>query len=289
MSSVGKGVSGSTPIYDSLREARASLEEALEGRVPELGIVLGSGLGALTERLEEKLEVPYADIPHFPTPTIHGHGGTLVFGKLEKRNVICLSGRSHLYEGCDPAQVVFGVRLLRALGADTLLLTNAAGGFGEGCVPGSLMAIEDHLNLTGCSPLAGPNEDALGPRFPDMSQIYDQELREHLKRLAKTQDLDLANGVYAGVLGPSYETPAEIRMLEALGASAVGMSTVHEAIAAKHMGMRIAGVSCITNFAAGKSDETLNHADVARVAKQAGEDFCSLVAAFVRDLPPLRH
>lgn len=270
---------------EALRVAKESLRPLLPNVAPSLGIVLGSGLGSLTERLTDKIHVAYDDIPHFPRTTVRGHGGELVVGRLEGRLVFCLSGRSHLYEGHQPNQVVFGVRLLRLLGASSLLLTNAAGGIGPTCEPGRLMAITDHINLTGRSPLEGPNDEGLGPRFPDMSEVYDPEFLALIHSAALEMELEVAEGVYAGVLGPAYETPAEIHMLEVLGASAVGMSTVHEAIASKHMGTRIAGISCITNYAAGKSEQKLSHEDVAKVAAQASEDFCGLVTRFVATLP----
>jgi purine-nucleoside phosphorylase len=264
------------------------LEEAVRSlghlpATPSVGIVLGSGLGALEQHIEEPFVVPYASIPHMPTPAVEGHAGHLVLGRLGETNVACLSGRCHLYEGHAESDVVFGVRLLARLGVAQVIVTNAAGGISGACQPGTLMLINDHINLTGRNPLVGP-AGTLGPRFPDMSVTYDLDLRRHAKTCAKRVGIELAEGVYAGVLGPSFETPAEIRMLETLGAAAVGMSTVLEAIALRHCGIRVLGISCITNRAAGKSDGLLSHAEVAEVAGRASKGFCSLVAEIVRGL-----
>ncbi|HSC89644.1 MAG TPA: purine-nucleoside phosphorylase [Polyangiaceae bacterium] len=269
----------------------ARLAEALDWLAPriprpQLGLVLGSGLGHFAARLEDPVRVPYADIPHMPLPAVSGHGGELCVGRLGKTTVACLSGRAHAYEGHAPEKVVFGVRLLARLGVDAVLLTNAAGGIGDDLAPGRLLVIDDHLNLTGLNPLVGANVDEWGPRFPDMTQAYDAELRARLGELGRQLGLDLAHGTYAGLLGPSYETPAEIRMLETLGARAVGMSTVLETIALRHLGVRVAGVSCITNLAAGKSHAPLDHDEVKLVADRVRDDFSRLLVAFCSD--PMR-
>lgn len=254
---------------------------------PLIGLVLGSGLGHLADQLEQSVRIPYGQIPNMPTPTVVGHGGELIVGQLGGSWIACLSGRVHLYEGHAPERVVFGVRLLALLGARAVLLTNAAGGIAASCAPGSLMVIDDHLNLTGTTPLLGLNDAALGPRFPDMSQAYDPTLSDLLQLLGPASGLGLSRGVYAGLLGPSYETPAEIRMLETMGASAVGMSTVLEVLALRHMGVRVAGLSCITNWAAGKSREKLAHEEVAAVAERVRFQFGSLVATFCARAPAL--
>ena len=251
---------------------------------PRIGIVLGSGLGKLGEDLKERIAVPYGDIQHMPVTRVHGHEGALLFGKLGEARVACLSGRVHLYEGHDPSEVVFGVRLLAALGVEAVLLTNAAGGIAETCTPGTLMLITDQLNLTGQNPLAGPNEARWGPRFPDMTVAYDSALRQTTLGVAARLDMTLATGVYAGLAGPTYETPAEVTMLERMGASAVGMSTVLETIALRHQGVRVLGLSCITNRAAGKSDQLLSHNDVAEVAEQVSDTFRSLVRNVVSEI-----
>jgi len=287
---------------------RAALEEAAEvvrshsRVVPRCGIVLGSGLGGLADEIDPEAVVPYHAIPHFPMPTAAGHAGELVLGRLDGRPVAALRGRVHLYEGYTPQQVVFPVRLLAALGAPVLVLSNAAGGLNPAFQRGDLMLLTDHINFTGTNPLVGPNDDRLGPRFPDMSAAYDPSLRALAESAARAEQVALRAGVYAGVLGPSYETPAEIRMLRAMGADAVGMSTVLETIAARHAGVRVLGIAVITNAAAGSapapsdagraapSDATageaaLSHDDVLAAAAAAGPRFVSLVRGIVRDLP----
>lgn len=272
---------------------RSALDAALArlaplGAPPDLGIVLGSGLGSLVDRVSEPTRLPYSEIPGMPTPSVVGHGGELVVGRLEERRVALLSGRAHLYEGHPPERAVFGVRVLARWGVPVVLLTNAAGGIADGLRPGSLLLLEDHLNLTGQNPLVGPNDDALGPRFPDLSDAYDAELRALATRVAAELSLPLPSGIYAGLLGPTYETPAEIRMLRALGASAVGMSTVLETIALRHLGARVLGLSCITNLAAGLGTEKLSHDEVAREAGKARVSFENLVLGICRRLDEAR-
>lgn len=271
--------------------ARAALHEAVDAvraharLTPLCGIVLGSGLGGLADAIDRDAVVPYRAIPNFPVPTAAGHAGDLLVGRLEGRPVAALCGRVHLYEGCTPAQVVFPVRLLAALGASILVLSNAAGGLNPAFQRGDLMLLTDHINFTGANPLVGPNDDRLGPRFPDMSQVYDPALRAAAEAASAAVRVPLRSGVYAGVLGPSYETPAEVRMLRALSADAVGMSTVLEAIAARHAGMRVLGISIITNAAAAAGEAALSHDDVLAAAATAGDRFTSVVRRFVRDLP----
>jgi purine-nucleoside phosphorylase len=234
---------------------------------PTLGVVLGSGLGAFADALEEATTLPFPRIPHFPTSTVAGHGGALVVGKCAGVPVAAMKGRVHFYEGYELDDVVFPVRVLGRLGVRTLVVTNAAGAIHPSFRPGDLMVLSDHINLLG-NPLRGPNEESLGPRFPDMSEVYDPRLRAAVLRAAAAAGATLREGVYVAVKGPSYETPAEIRMARTLGADAVGMSTVPEVLAARHMGMRVLGLSCLTNMAAGVSDGPLDHGDVLAVAER---------------------
>jgi purine-nucleoside phosphorylase len=243
-------------------------------RPPEIGLVLGSGLGGFAESLGEPARVPYADIPHFQRTGVPGHAGALSFGDLDGARVACLSGRVHRYEGHPLADVVFGCRLLAALGCHTVLLTNAAGGIRESFEPGALMLIVDHLNLTAETPL-------VGPAFVDMTRAYDPGVCSAARDAARSVGVDLHEGVYAGLKGPSYETPAEIRMLRTLGADAVGMSTVMEVIALRHVGVRVGAVSCITNLAAGVTGAPLSHAEVETTARTARRAFESLLGAWI--------
>lgn len=255
------------------------------GLVPEVALVLGSGLGSLADSFEDPVAIDFGDLPGLPVSTVIGHRGRLVLGRFEGRVCVAMQGRVHLYEGHDPSTVAFGVRLMRRLGAHTMVVTNAAGGVRADLRPGDLMLITDQLNMTARTPLLGPNDDQLGPRFPDMGHAYDPALAELARKAATRLGLTLPEGVYAGVLGPQYETPAEVRMLRSLGGDAVGMSTVLEVIAARHVGLRVVGLSCITNAAAGLSDEALDHADVERVARRAHASFEALVRAIVAALP----
>ena len=247
---------------------------------PRLVFVLGSGLKGFAANLQDADHVPFRDVPHWPVPQVAGHGAELVVGRLNGQRVACLTGRVHLYEGWHPSEVVRPLRTLRLVGAETVLLTNAAGGIADGMRPGDLMVLRDHLNLTGQSPLVGPAEEALGPRFPDQSAVYHPDLRAALHRL----DGNLREGVYAGLLGPSYETPAEVQMLNRLGADAVGMSTVHEAVAANAMGMRIAGISLISNLAAGISERPLDHQEVLDAGQLAADRLTDLVTRFAKEV-----
>jgi len=250
----------------------AEIDEAAEfvrGRVaerPGVGLVLGSGLGAFAETLDDAATIPFAEIPRFPTSTAVGHRGELVVGRSEGIPVAALAGRVHHYEGYSAQQVVFPVRVLGRLGARMLVVTNAAGGINPDFRPGDLMVISDHLNLTGTSPLIGPNEPELGERFPDLTDAYDPALQDMAVRICREAGVAVQQGVYAGLAGPAYETPAEIRMLRTLGADAVGMSTVLEVIAARHMGLRCLGLSCVTNAAAGITGEKLSHDEVLEVS-----------------------
>ena len=244
---------------------------------PSVALVLGSGLGALADEIEAAVAIPYGEIPGMPQSGVAGHAGKLVCGTLEGASVVAMQGRTHLYEGHSPNDVVFGLRLVLAMGAKTLVVTNAAGGANPALEAGDLMLIEDHLNLTGMNALTGPNDDAAGPRFPDMSTAYDRDLRALAHTVAAERGIKLRAGVYAGLLGPSYETPAEVRMVHRLGADAVGMSTVLETIVARHRGARVLGISCITNKGAGLSSAPLDHAEVQETADRVRADFIALV------------
>jgi purine-nucleoside phosphorylase len=262
-----------TSLEQQLREAAVCLEAI--GPKPEVGIVLGSGLGAFAAELDHLERIPAPNIPHWPASTVAGHSGNLCLGQVDGVRVACMEGRVHLYEGHAATRVVFGVLLLAALGCRTVLLTNAAGGIADALEPGDLMLIVDHINLTGHNPLVGPNVEPY-PRFPDLSQAYDQEVAEAARQAARECGIPLRSGVYAALLGPSYETPAEIRMLKLLGADAVGMSTVPEVIALRHRGVAVGAMSLITNRAAGLGANVLAHADALAVAARAAERFVRL-------------
>jgi xanthosine phosphorylase len=251
---------------------------------PRVGIVLGSGLGAVADAVEDRVVVSYGELPGFPRPSVAGHAGQAVLGHVGGVPVAVLQGRAHLYEGGDPEALRIPVRALRAAGAEILLLTNAAGSLRPEVGPGRLMAITDHINLTGSNPLVGVNDDAIGPRFPALRDAYDPELLDRLRRQAADIGLDLAEGVYLQVTGPSFETPAEIRAYRTLGADAVGMSTVPETIVARHCGLRVAAVSVITNLAEGMGEEALSHEQTLRAAAAGADDLTALVLGFIRDL-----
>jgi purine-nucleoside phosphorylase len=229
---------------------------------PAIGLVLGSGLGAFADELTERTDIPYADIPGWPHSTAVGHAGRLIIGRLGTLDVAVMAGRAHLYEGYGMQQVTYGVRVLQSIGVRSMVFTNAAGGINLELERGGLVLISDHINLQGANPLVGPNDDALGPRFPDMSEAYSRAYRETAKHVATELCIPIAEGVYAAMLGPSYETPAEIRYLRAIGADVVGMSTAPEVIVANHMGMKVLGISCVTNMAAGILPQKINHEEV---------------------------
>lgn len=262
-----------------VQEAAAYIKEKLGGRAPEIAITLGSGLGDLADHLVDAVQIPYGEIPHFPVSTVAGHKGQFVVGKLEGREVLCMQGRFHYYEGYDLKQVTLPVRVMKLLGISTLIVTNAAGGINTGFRPGNLMLIEDHLNLTGENPLIGENLGVFGDRFFDMTVAYDAEYRALAEQLAAELNIPLQKGVYAWLTGPNYETPAEIRYLRAIGADAVGMSTVPEVLVARHSGLRVCGISCITNLAAGMGDGLLSHEEVKETADRVKVDFIRLVTA----------
>ncbi len=263
--------------YEAIRRAAVAVGDASGRPRHQVAVVLGSGLGGYASTLPSAVEIPYADLPGFPVPGVEGHSGSLFSAEVETVPVLAFAGRVHLYEGWDPADVVFGVRTAVAAGCQTVLLTNAAGGIGAGLAPGDLVLIRDHLNLTGRNPLVGPNDSRLGPRFPDLTDLYSAELRGRAREVAEGQGFELPEGVYAALAGPSYETPAEIRMLATLGADLVGMSTVLEAIALRHMGARVLGISLVTNLAAGISPTPLSHEEVTETAGRARERFTRLL------------
>ncbi|MDU4695154.1 MAG: purine-nucleoside phosphorylase [Paenibacillus sp.] len=248
---------------------------------PKVGLILGSGLGVLADHIEQPVSIDYRDIPFFPQSTVEGHAGELLIGTVQGTPVVLMKGRFHMYEGYGPEMTAFPVRVMKELGVTTLLVTNAAGGVNTSYEPGDLMLISDHLNLTGRNPLVGPNDNELGARFPDMSQAYSRRLREIARKVAVDKGVPLQEGVYAGLLGPTYETPAEIRMLRTLGADAVGMSTVSETIVARHAGIEVLGISCISNMASGILDQPLSHEEVMETTERVREKFLSLVLSII--------
>lgn len=248
----------------------------------EYGLILGSGLGDLADEVENKLEIDYEDIPNFPVSTVEGHEGKLIYGDLSGRKVIVLKGRFHFYEGYDLQTVTYPVRIFKELGVKRLILTNAAGGVNENFQPGQLMVITDHINLTGSNPLMGQNLSQHGPRFVDMTETYSTTAQKLLLSLGDQLNIPLQEGVYTWFTGPTYETPAEVRMARILGGDAVGMSTVPEAIVAKHAGIEVIGISCITNLGAGMQSE-LNHQEVVEVSQQVKPHFKALIKAFIRE------
>lgn len=266
-------------IERALESVRAHIPHS-----PRVALVLGSGLAGLADAIERPVSLAYAEITGMAPASVAGHPGHLVFGRLDGVDVVAMQGRLHAYEGHPLSRVVLGVRLMARLGASTLIATNAAGALDPALPAGSLMCISDHLNLTGQNCLVGENASALGPRFPDLSEAYDRGLRALAHDAARAAGVPLAEGVYAGVLGPSYETPAEVRMLRLLGASAVGMSTVQEVIAARHMGVRVLGLSCLTNLAAGLAAQPLSHAEVERCARASAGALATIMRGVIERL-----
>jgi purine-nucleoside phosphorylase len=267
-------------MFDRVEEA-AAVVRARCGALPATAIVLGSGLGDFAGTLGDASSMPYAELPHWPVSRVVGHEGRLVVGQVGRARVAALSGRVHFYEGHDLATVVFATRVMGRLGVRQLILTNAAGGINTSFAAGALMVIDDHINLLGSNPLVGVNDDRFGPRFPDMSEVYSTRLRGIADDAARAAGVAVAHGVYVGVHGPSYETPAEIRFFRTIGADAVGMSTVPEAIAARHMGMEVLGVSCITNMAAGVLPQPLVHDEVMATAQRVRGAFISLLEGII--------
>lgn len=266
-----------------IQEASTFIKDKIEV-LPTVGLILGSGLGVLADEINDSKVIPYSEIPHFPQSTVTGHKGQLVIGTLEGKNVIAMQGRFHYYEGYTMKQVTFPVRVMKELGVKTLIVTNAAGGINRNFKPGELMIITDHINFMGDNPLIGKNDDKLGTRFPDMSQCYRKELVKHAQDCANTLDITIQKGIYAGMTGPTYETPAEIKMLTTLGADAVGMSTVPEVIAANHAGMNVLGISCISNMAAGILEQPLSHSEVIETTEKVRDDFLRFVKKIIETL-----
>ena len=271
--------------YFECVQAAAVAVRARAGGPPDVAVVLGSGLGDFATRLHDAVSIPYAELPYWPRSGVVGHDGRLVIGTLGARRVAALSGRVHFYEGYDLRTVTFAVRAIGLLGVKILILTNAAGGIKSAdLTPGTLMVIDDHINLLGSNPLVGPNDDRFGPRFPDMTEAYSKRLRALADDVARVQGLRIGHGVYVAVHGPSYETPAEIRFLRTIGADAVGMSTVPETIVARQMGIEVLGLSCITNAAAGVLPQPLNHHEVMEVARQVRGVFAGLLEGIIERL-----
>jgi purine-nucleoside phosphorylase len=267
------------PYFDRVDEAAALIRG--KAGMPDVAVVLGSGLGEFANTLTDAVALPYGDLPHWPASKVVGHEGRLVIGTLGTRRVAALSGRAHYYEGHDLRTVTFAARVLGRLGVKTLILTNAAGGVNVALTPGTLMVIDDHINLLGSNPLIGPNEDRFGVRFPDMTEVYSKRLRGIADAVAAEQHIRLGHGVYVALHGPSYETPAEIRFLRTIGADAVGVSTVPEAIVARHMGIEVLGLSCISNAAAGVLPKPLNHDEVMEVARRVRGTFARLLEGII--------
>jgi xanthosine phosphorylase len=269
----------------SVEKAAAIIAKLAPGFTPEIGLVLGSGIGPLAERIENPIRISYADLPGFPVPSVAGHAGELVLGTLGGRNVACLRGRVHMYEGHGAGPLAVMVRTLKAVGCKIFFATCAAGSNNMEVGPGGLMLISDHINFQGMNPLTGPNDESIGPRFLGMDGAYDSELRAGFKAAAKAEGVTLAEGVYMAFLGPTFETPAEIRMAKAMGADAVGMSTVPDCILARHCGMRVIACAVITNFAAGLYHEALSHEHTLKGAAMATENLQKLVLRFLKELP----
>lgn len=266
----------STGLYERAEHATRVIRSRISVE-PRIALVLGSGLGGFADDFEEAVGIPYEDIPGFVRSTAQGHAGRLVVGKIDSVPVLAMQGRVHYYEGYSLEEVTFAVRTFGLLGVKTLVLTNAAGGINVQLTQGALMVISDHLNLMGVNPLRGANDERFGPRFPDMSAVYSHELQELVINEAKAIGVEVRRGIYGALSGPSYETPAEIHLLRNLGADAVGMSTVPEAIVARHMGLEVLGISCITNMAAGISDEPINHEEVMETGNRVRETFAELL------------
>lgn len=265
-------------------EKAASYLQSKFASTPKIGLILGSGLGVLADEIEHAVKVPYSEIPEFPVSTVEGHAGQLVFGTLHGVSVAAMQGRFHYYEGYDMHKVTFPVRVMKELGVETVIVTNAAGGVNMAFEPGDLMLISDHINFIGNNPLIGPNDAKFGVRFPDMSEAYCKKLRRMAKDVAERLNIKVQEGVYVAMSGPTYETPAEIRMLRTLGGDAVGMSTVPEVIVARHAGLQVLGISCISNMAAGILDQPLHHEEVIETTERVKANFLSLVKEIVSEL-----
>lgn len=276
-------MNSTTELISRLQETVSFLKAKTQLK-PQVGIVLGSGLGAFVNEIQTEQVIPFRDIPHFMPTTIEGHQGNLILGHIGSTPIVALQGRNHFYEGHSMETVVFPTRALALLGIEIFILTNSAGGLGDGMQSGDFMIIEDHINLFGTNPLMGPNIKEFGPRFPDMSEAYDRKLIAKLEDVLLSNKIRYHKGIYGGLSGPTYETPAEVRYLKMIGCSAVGMSTVPESIAANHLGLRVCALSCITNLAAGLSKHKLTHEEVTQTAKRVERDFARLVKEFILSL-----
>ena len=269
------------PVYERATEAARFILGKAQGRSPRVAIVLGSGLGGVADAVTNAVEIPYEEIPHFPVSTVMGHAGKLLVGSCGGTEVVAMKGRFHFYEGYPMDEVTLPVRTFALMGIRSLVLTNAAGGVASGLFPGALMLITDHINMMGNNPLLGPNDDRFGPRFPDMTTVYTPEYQDAAREVARDLGIKLAEGVYLALTGPTYETPSEVRMMRMLGGDALGMSTVPEAIVARHCGMKIVAFSCITNAAAGMLDQEINHDEVMEVGKRAGAQLSELILSLL--------
>lgn len=270
-------------LFDRINESAEYIKSKIDV-VPTIGLILGSGLGVLADEIENPVEISYHDIPNFPVSTVEGHKGQLVIGKLQGKNVVAMQGRFHYYEGYAMQETTFPVRVMKALGVETVFVTNAAGGVNTEFKPGDLMIIKDHINFGGYNPLIGKNDDRLGVRFPDMSTAYTPQYIELTRKCAKELGIDVKEGVYTFFTGPTYETPAEVRMARIMGSDAVGMSTVPEVIVASHSGLKVVGISCITNMASGILDQPLNHEEVIETTQRVKQQFLSLVKKIVSEI-----
>lgn len=270
-------------MFDKIQQSKEFIKSKYQNE-PKIGLILGSGLGVLADEIKEAVKIDYKEIPNFPVSTVEGHEGCLVLGKLQGKEVVAMQGRFHYYEGYSQREITFPVRVMKALGVETIVVTNAAGGCNKSFTPGDLMVIKDHINLSGSNPLIGANDNRLGPRFPDMSKAYTPKYVELVKECAKELKINLQEGVYAYFSGPTYETPSEVKMAQVLGADAVGMSTAPEVIVASHSSMDVVGISCITNMAAGILDQPLNHEEVIETTTKVRNEFLSLVKLVVEKL-----
>ncbi|MCQ6266100.1 purine-nucleoside phosphorylase [Fictibacillus sp. WQ 8-8] len=271
-------------LLTKMNEAANMIQSRTEGMHPEIGLILGSGLGELADEIENAVQIDYSDIPHFPVSTVEGHAGKLVIGTLNGKTVLAMQGRFHFYEGYSMQDVTFPVRVMKGLGVKLLIVTNACGGMNPEFSAGDLMIIDDHLNMTGANPLIGPNDAELGPRFPDMSTAYTPELVQFTKDTAANLGIKVQHGVYAGITGPTYMTKAELRMLRTVGGDAIGMSTVPEVIVASHMSLKVIGISCITDMAIADELEPLTHEQVVAVANRTKPKFINLVKELVKNV-----
>lgn len=270
-------------IFDKIQESVDFIKSKINIE-PTIGLILGSGLGVLGDEIEEATKIKYNEIPNFPVSTVEGHAGCLVLGKLQGKDVVAMQGRFHYYEGYSQQEITFPVRVMKALGVKTIIVTNAAGGSNTDFKPGDLMVIKDHINLSGGNPLIGSNDNRLGPRFPDMSSAYNPKYVDLVKECAKEINIDIQEGVYAFFSGPTYETPAEVKMARILGADAVGMSTAPEVIVASHSNMDVVGISCITNMAAGILNQPLDHEEVIETTQKVQSEFLSLVKRVINKI-----